>query len=259
MAINHVNTDVYRSVTTGQGSWTINAGTTGDLRVIGTVVHSATINVSTVSGGGVTTWTRAGSVFTASSNRRLEIWYGTITGSGTSVTFTYSSAIGSTTVRNNVQDFRDTNGSTMFQVQDDGSQNNASGTTYTMPQLTSINAGELYFGHGHVGNTATAGSTTGFTYTIDANGNPRCYHPNLAAATNYQPTGPHSAASTSHFIAAIFAAVNPDTDAPAGTASATAVANAPSKSLKPTGGAPSGVATASAPLPGVGARAVHMI
>lgn len=232
MSFTHVNTDVYRDTTSGQASWTINAGTVGDLRIIGTVTHSTTVNVSAISGGGVTTWTRAGSVFTSGSGRRLEIWYGRITGTGTAVTFTFSGTIGSTQFRSNVQDFRPSGGSGVtFAVQATNTATNASSSTYTFPSLTSVNAGELYFAHGHVGDSASAGSTPGFTYVIDANGNPRCYNGNLAAATNYAPTGPH-VASASYFIGAIFAEVNPNTNVSAQEVTSAATVNAPVPSLR---------------------------
>lgn len=205
MTFTKTGTDTYRNVSSGQGSWTLNSGTVNDLRIIGNMVESSTITVSTVSGGGVAAWNLAGTVFSTGSNRKLDIWYGSINSAGTALTLTYSSAIGSTVVRGWMMDFRSSlPGTRNWQMLSQTTITNASSTTVTFPTQNTQGADSLYVSVGHVANTASAGSTPGFSYVIDVNGNPRCWNLACAATTAVNATCTQSPAGASYFTSALF-------------------------------------------------------
>lgn len=188
-----VGTDDYRGggTTSGQGSWVYTAGTVGDLRVIQFLTLSS-VHVSSISGGGVTTWHRAGSVNTVSSAdfgiaSTAETWYGKITSTGTALTITYSGSVGSTSCRAMKRDYRSPRGLVNIIAAGAGfsqTSNQTSTSPLTWPSLTTTNAGQLLVGV--MGNDGTgsayAGSTSGFTYTQDSDGN--WYNYALAPANN---------------------------------------------------------------------------
>ena len=68
-------------------------GATGDLLALVTVVGSTSLTVSSVSGGGVTTWNKAAG-FDGYLNADEEIWYGKVTSTGSStVTVAWSGSV----------------------------------------------------------------------------------------------------------------------------------------------------------------------
>lgn len=73
------------------------------------------------------------------------------------------------------------------------SQNDTSSTTVTFPSLTPSGSGELYVGFGRNTNTATGGTTTGFTFDTSSNGIPYIYDPSVSAVVS--PTGERTASA----------------------------------------------------------------
>ncbi len=155
----------------------------------------------------MTAWTKAVR-FASSSCCDEEIWYGKVATTGTStVTVTWSSSVASQTPEYSAQEFTAGLGTgTVWGVDHSGTLNNtSSSTTTTYPSLSPSGTGELYFGY-LTDNTATGGSTSGFTYASTAQGNQVTYNPNVSSPNAYQPTGTQTPAGISSALAAIFTA-----------------------------------------------------
>lgn len=194
MTWTHELTDDYRNATSGQTSWTVAAGTVGDLRVIRFHTEAA-INVSSLSGGGVSSWARAGSVNTSSgSGGRIEYWYGIVTSAGTGLTITYSSSIGSTSVRSLRADFRCDAKLNNLAVANTGyTDQTASSGTITWPTVTAGPYGtQLAVGFAWLSGAAFSGSSPGYTYSVDGNGNFNLYDTTVAPSSNQAPTATQS-------------------------------------------------------------------
>lgn len=175
-------TDTYWNVSSSQTSRTVTAGTVGDLRVVLLLTGSSSVSVSALSGGGVSTWARAGTVnsvaaTTISFAANAEIWYGKITGTGTALTVTYSGTIGTIGVQGMQRDFRTSRpGTPTYSVQGFAfmqTSGHATASPLTWPSLTTKGTDELVTGDmGNFGGmTSISGSSTGYTYTTDTSAN----------------------------------------------------------------------------------------
>lgn len=82
-------------------------------------------------------------------------------------------------------------------------------TSYSWPALTALksDAGEAYLGYVADSTTAVAGSTSGFTYSTDSNGNMNIYNLALAAGSTYTPAGSASSSGNTFAIGGILRAV----------------------------------------------------
>ena len=107
---------------------------------------------------------------------------------------------------------------------------NASSTTVTFPRLTPSGTGELYVGYDAVANTAAAGSTAGFTYSVTSDADVTAYDTNVTGVV--QPTATQSPAGVSGGVGVLITAsvaaakptvtlVNPNTGSTAGGTSVT--------------------------------------
>ena len=103
--------------------------------------------MSSVSGGGVTTWNKAAG-FDGYLNADEEIWYGKVTSTGSStVTVAWSGSVSGLSTEYTAQEFNTALGSgTNWSVDKTGTLNNSSSSTVTYPSLSPSTAGELYFG-----------------------------------------------------------------------------------------------------------------
>lgn len=191
-------TDTYlgSSRTSGQTSATLAAGTVGDLRVVQFLTISSSVSVNTLSGGGVTTWKRAGSANAVSANTigvaaTAETWYGVITSTGTALTITYNGTVGSTSCRLMKRDYRSSRGITSIAAVGNGfsqTNNHTTSSPLTWPSLTTSNPGQLLVGvMGNFGGPTYTGTTTGFTYTLDTDGNDYNYNLSPANSTAFAP------------------------------------------------------------------------
>src|SRR5271154_5770736 len=77
-----------------------------------------------------------------------------------------------------------------WSVDKTGAASNSSETSYNMASLSPSGTGELFFGFAVVGGAATAGSSSGFTYTVDDNANLVAYDTNVSSAVD--PAGSQS-------------------------------------------------------------------
>jgi hypothetical protein len=100
------------------------------------------------------------------------IFIGEVTSTSTeTVTVTYNT--GSPTVRIFWAEFNNTTGYGNLELDTVGV---VSTSTLNFPSLTPHGTGELYFGYAFNAGSAVAGSTSGYTYQIDANGNGACWN-----------------------------------------------------------------------------------
>lgn len=202
--------------------------TIGDLRVASFQIQSTSKTITAVSGGGVTTWTQLEPAVTG--GHYLTFWYGVVTsapGTAQTITATYSSTPG---VNCEIwsSELVWSGGTASWSVFAAGQLANTSSTTVTWPSLnTTATLDQAYFGHADVLETASAGSTSGFTYSaVNGNGDIALFNGTLTAGgTAYQPTASQSPAGTSSTIGAIFSASAPGAVNLTGLLASTSVVN----------------------------------
>ena len=186
---------------------------TGDLLILAVKVSSTTIVVSSVSGGGVGSWSRVAGPYTGYSDDDQEIWAGTVTSTGSAtVTVAFSATVTGINVELAAQEFSGPGAGTVWGVDTDGGIANLSSTTVTFPALAPAGSGELYFGYAPVANTGAAGTTSGFSYATTSNGNVVAYDTNVAAAV--QPSATQSPVGISGGIAVLVTASLPSMSVP---------------------------------------------
>ena len=180
--------------------------TVGDVLAVFAQVSSVSgTTLTSVSGGGVTTWTKA-MQFNGSVGADAELWYGKVTTTGSStITFTWSGSITGHIAEYGAQEFSAGLGaSTVWAMDKAGSLNGASSTSVPFPSLTPSAAGELYFGYSVVANSASAGSASGFTYAVTAEANAVAYDTNVSGAVS--PVATQSPAGTSSAVGMLLSA-----------------------------------------------------
>ena len=195
------------SFTSTTGSVTTMAVTTktvGDVLVVFAQRASGT-TVTAVSGGGVTTWHK-GVQFAGSTGADEELWYGTVTSTGSStITFTWSTSITGHTAEYGAQEFTAGLGAgTVWALDKTGTLNGASSTSIPFPSLTAAGTGELYFGYTVPNDTAVSGTTSGFTYAVTPEDNIATYDTSVSGTV--APTASQSPASTASSVALLLTA-----------------------------------------------------
>ena len=182
-----------------------NPQTVGDVLEVFAQSGSASLTVTSISGGGVSTWTKE-KQFSGSFGGDTEIWYGQVTSTGSStITFSWSGSITGHTEEYGVQEFTAGLGAnTVWTVDKTGSGNGASSTSVPFPSLTPSGSSELYFAYAGVANIATGGTTSGFTFTVTAQGNLATYDTNVSSTAS--PTGTQTPAGVSSAVAALLSA-----------------------------------------------------
>jgi hypothetical protein len=127
-----------------------------------------------ISGGGAT-WTQVGSTFAGSVNSGFSaaVYEGTVTTAGTSPATVTTSGTPSA-VRLAGQEYNPGSGQASVLVAQ--ANLDVSGTS-TGPSITPTGSNELYSFYGFDTGTGSAGSTPGYTYEIDDNGNPYVFDP----------------------------------------------------------------------------------
>jgi hypothetical protein len=196
MAWTHQLTDDYQSVTSGQTSMTLTAGTVGDLRLVYVFIGNTGNNVTAMSGGGVTTWKRVDANFTWTAPSAqftnscvAALWAGVVTGSGTALTVTFTGTIGSTTVRMLRCDFRSPRGVPSLTFVNDGSMSSSSGTTVGMASRTATRQHQLVVGFSWLSGSYNSGGSPGnYTFAVDGSGNGYCYNLDAGPATTEAPS-----------------------------------------------------------------------
>lgn len=187
----------------GQQSFTENTGTAistiavnpslvGDLLVVYGEVHSTTIHFTTLSGGGVTTWTPIVGPFVGTSGAySMNMWMGVVTSTGSStITAATSASISGLTTGLASVEFTLHNSGAIWALDTTGTASNSASTSITFPSLTPAAAGELYVGM-VVSNTGvslygqSANLTSAFAWNFTVNG--AVFNPQVGSGA-YAPT-----------------------------------------------------------------------
>ena len=195
------------NVASGLTTLAVTPATAGDALIVSIWALSPTATVSSVSGGGVTTWTKIEG-FENSYPSDQELWMGTVTSTGSStITVGFSGSVTGDLVELSAKEFTAGLGtSTAWSVDTAAAQNNGSSTSVPFPILTPAGSSELYFGYGGVPGTSSAGSTSGFTYAGTAGSNVIAYDPGVSSTVS--PTAAQSPAGVSWALAALITASN---------------------------------------------------
>ena len=165
--------------------------------------------VSTVSGGGVTTWHRSNGGPTIDTQHGQELWWGTVTTAGAStITVTYSSVPGTanSAASLDVQEFHSSIGAaTVWAVDANGVvDTGVATTTPNYPALTPTGSHRAYFGYLSVIGSVSAGSTPGVVYQPDLRGNQCAY--NIDVSASITPTASSVASQTFFSIGMLLSA-----------------------------------------------------
>ncbi len=165
------------------------------------VISNGTAAPSGVSGGNCN-WQQVGNTFNGTNNLGFigAVYVGTATAVGSAVA-TVSFAGTPTGIRNAAQGYRSSSGTFTFITQN---QLDSTGTN-TMPAITSL-LGELYSIFEFDNITSTAGTTPGYSYLIDVNGNCLCINSNTSAGVQAPVMGDSTCAFG---IAVLLQAGNP--------------------------------------------------
>lgn len=171
-------------------TFSLTPGGVGDLILIEVIAIDGTFLASTLTSTNVT-WAPM-ATFTGTNNSwGATLFMGTVTAASTATVTLAWDGSASTTFRIAGQEFSSTVGSWALDVQ--GTIDSLFGTSF-WAQLSPTQAGELYFGYAINSATASAGSTPGFTYEIDAHGNGVAYNAACTSAAQ-QPAWADSSQS----------------------------------------------------------------
>lgn len=183
---------------TGTTTLPVSPTTVGDVLILGSILTSTSLSISSVAGGGVTTWTRIAGNFVGSTNT-LSIWMGVVTTAGAStVTVTPSGSIAAVTHRLIAQQFTSAGGTgTTWAVAVAGTgQNNSSSTTVTYPTINPGGANRAYIGLAQTATVGlTTGATAGYSVLLDNGSNPFIY--NNTVTGSQSPTSLQTSAGVS--------------------------------------------------------------
>lgn len=174
----------------------------GDVLVMATNLTSTSLTVSSVAGGGVTTWTRIAGPFVGTTNT-LSIWMGVVTATGPStVTITGSGSLAAVTTRLIAQQVTSAGGAgTTWSVDVAGTgRNNSSSTTVTYPTITPGGANRFYIGYAQTTSVGLlTGATAGYTVALDNGNNQLIYSGSVTGAQT--PTSLQTSAGVSSALA----------------------------------------------------------
>ena len=214
----HFTFTVASAVITAVGSFTSKTGTAlttlavtpqtlGDVLVVFAEAGTTGATVSSVSGGGVTTWTK-GVGFIGTGGVDTEIWFGKVTATGAqTITFTWSGI--DRRAHHRVR-------GPGVQLRRWGHPRCGPSTSPAPPTGPSLHhgavpephperiSGELYFGYAEVANNAGTGSTPGFTSVVTTNGNSAAYDPGVSGTV--APSATQSPAGVSTAVGVLLSA-----------------------------------------------------
>ncbi len=142
----------------------------------------SSFTAASVSGGGVSAWTRSYSSLMSDGTHGADLWWGVITAIGPA-TITVDYTAGSTSgdpesaTSLDVQEFASSAGAaTAWSVDGVGKVDTGfASTAPSYPTLTPASPGEAYFGYLAVPGAVGAGSTPGVVYQVDSRGNQSVY------------------------------------------------------------------------------------
>ncbi len=198
---------------TGVATLSVSPQHAGDLLILAVKADSTSITVLSVSGGGVTTWSRAEGPYTGYGGHDLEIWSGTVASVGTStITVVFSGSVSAVYTGLAAEEFAGPAAGTVWGIDTGAGIPNASSTTVTFPALAPAGAGELYFGYATVANSGSAGSTSGVSYATTSDDDVVAYDTDVGGAL--QPTALQSPGGVSGALALLVTASTPSPTTP---------------------------------------------
>jgi len=184
--------------------------TLGDEMVLTTQIPTSGVTVTSITGGGVSTWNKAVVSAGNGTANRVEMWVGTVTSAGSSaLTVNYSASPGAEEITATEFTASGVNASTSWGIESSSSLlNSTSSTNVTFPNATAVNGSELYVGYAQVQNPpASSGNTAGFNYiTTSTQHNIITYNTSLTANTSYQPMAIQNSAGQSNTVAVVLTA-----------------------------------------------------
>ena len=193
---------------TGVTTLSVTPANVGDVLVLGVRPFDSAITVSSISGGGVASWSNLSQDTDSTDGLDLELWMGTVTATGAStITVTFSGSVAADIVELAAQEFSSGLGAGTTWTRDShGAQNNGSSTTIGYPPLTPAGAAELYVGYAWAGTTPTSGSSGGTTWTTVPNTTVFLDNPSVSNPTTLTPTSPQAPAGDSASVGAFIIA-----------------------------------------------------
>lgn len=208
MTITTVGSFVSSGFAPGRTTVAVNPTAIGDCLVVFTIVQSGSISVASMSGGGVSSWTRIAGPFQLTFNC-MDIWLGKITATGSStITITGTSSLAAENNTITVQQFTSGGGAATVWAPDGvgGGLANGSSTAVTYATLTPGGAGRAYVGFAYTDqNGLTSGQTAGYTVVLDpVDANTFIY--NTDVSTGQSPVSAQTPAGGSTAIAALISA-----------------------------------------------------
>ena len=159
-------------------TFSLTPNTAGDLILVEIIDPSGSTVVPTSLSSSNVTWLPLGTPFTGSTNvRSAQVFIGTVTSTGTATVTTGWSGTPPSSIHYAGQEFSSTAGASSVTLNVQGNLDSTG--TSTWASLTPAAAGELYFGFALDSGSAVAGSTPGYTYNanVDGNGNGLAYNP----------------------------------------------------------------------------------
>ena len=178
------------------GSWASTNGTAlttlsftpqavGDLVVFQAMSHAPSSNpITNVSAPGIT-FSKALSYYSVTTPRALDIWTGRVTATGsTTITVTWQSSISGIFDELDAQEFASSLGSLTVWSVDGNQAAGQEGTTgpATAPTLTASGSNELYYAFFVLQGTTGSGSGSGFTFSVNSDGNVMGYDTNFSGS-----------------------------------------------------------------------------
>lgn len=159
----------------------------GDILLLYGRVSTTTATITSVTGGLVAAWTQV--LYSVVNGVTLYCYWGVVNATGTSTTTINFS----TTVTAEMVFDEFTTGGTPTWAIATSSTTSGTSTAPTCPSLTPASSGDAYVGYIRVANTGSAGSTSGFTYTVlSTTTNVACFNGTVTSGTPYAPAAVQS-------------------------------------------------------------------
>ena len=203
VANSYVDDDYTNGGTASGTTLAVDPQNDGDVLVVCVDSHYFAAGLTSLSGGGVTTWTK-GEQFLSANSRDMEVWFGTVTATGPStITFNWPVDITGDWTEYTAQEFS-APGAVWSLDNGNKSDNTSSSTTVTYPVLTPSGTAELYYGYAGMPNPPTPGSTSGFIWKTTQGGNLICYDTDVSGAVS--PTATQGSPGVSEAAAVLLTA-----------------------------------------------------
>jgi RHS repeat-associated protein len=186
---------------TGATTLPVSPEAVGDVLVLAVGVFGDATTVTSLSGGGVTSWTRL-EQYADSSSDDVELWMGKVTTAGSStITAAFSASVAGHFVDIDAQEFANFGSATTWTKDTAGGSGSSGSTTVSYPSLTPATSGELYIGFAPAYGSVGSGSTPGFTYVPDPGDNMVVYDP--VVSSTVAPTAPQAPSSAYGAVGAL--------------------------------------------------------